>query len=324
MDRAVSTRAEHRGTEPRPGRAAPGSARRSCSSGALSGVTSAAIASAHLEDARDLPSVGSGCRWHSTVVGARGPAGRRRVGGRVDELDGRALEDLGERGRDAPHRPDRRAGARRSTIGSTTSRPVLPDAGPARRERGRPVGSVPSVAHDPPRSQIRRAPASSPAPRRASAPSSPVSSPVAVSASRSSPVVRTGSASSPTSSSAAYGVRAEVIAADLTDEASRVRIATQLADRGLEVDVLVNNAGFSTTGPVAEQRPRPRDRDGPHRRRGRRAPVQPLPARDGRAAAAARSSTSPRPRRSSRCPARPATRRRRRSCSRTARRSAPS
>jgi short-subunit dehydrogenase len=48
----------------------------------------------------------------------------------------------------------------------------------------------------------------------------------------------------------AHGVRAEVIAADLSDQDSRSSIATQLADRGLTVDVLVNNAGLSTTGPV--------------------------------------------------------------------------
>ena len=32
----------------------------------------------------------------------------------------------------------------------------------------------------------------------------------------------------------AHGIRAEVIAADLTDETSRARIATELADRGLD------------------------------------------------------------------------------------------
>lgn len=51
---------------------------------------------------------------------------------------------------------------------------------------------------------------------------------------------------------ATRGVRTEVIAADLTEHASRERIATELADRGLSVSVLVNNAGFSTMGPVAE------------------------------------------------------------------------
>jgi short-subunit dehydrogenase len=51
---------------------------------------------------------------------------------------------------------------------------------------------------------------------------------------------------------AAYGIRAEVLAADLTDEAARTGIATELDGRGLAVDVLVNNAGFTTMGPVAE------------------------------------------------------------------------
>jgi uncharacterized protein len=54
---------------------------------------------------------------------------------------------------------------------------------------------------------------------------------------------------------AAYGIRAAVIATDLADEGARARIATALADCGLTVDVLVNNAGFSTMGPVAESDP---------------------------------------------------------------------
>jgi short-subunit dehydrogenase len=52
-----------------------------------------------------------------------------------------------------------------------------------------------------------------------------------------------------------HGVRAEVVAADLSDEAARSAIAGTLADRGLTVDVLVNNAGFSTTGAVAASDP---------------------------------------------------------------------
>jgi short-subunit dehydrogenase len=48
----------------------------------------------------------------------------------------------------------------------------------------------------------------------------------------------------------AHGVRAEVISADLTDAGARADLAPTLAERGLIVDVLVNNAGFSTTGPV--------------------------------------------------------------------------
>lgn len=50
---------------------------------------------------------------------------------------------------------------------------------------------------------------------------------------------------------ASTGVRAEVVSADLTDEAARSSILDTLADRGLTVDVLVNNAGLSTMGPVA-------------------------------------------------------------------------
>jgi short-subunit dehydrogenase len=47
-----------------------------------------------------------------------------------------------------------------------------------------------------------------------------------------------------------HGVRAEVIGADLTDDSARADLAPTLADRGLTVEVLINNAGFSTTGPV--------------------------------------------------------------------------
>ncbi len=47
-----------------------------------------------------------------------------------------------------------------------------------------------------------------------------------------------------------HGIRAEVIAADLTDEASRSHIVSELASRDLVVNVLVNNAGLSTMGAV--------------------------------------------------------------------------
>lgn len=47
-----------------------------------------------------------------------------------------------------------------------------------------------------------------------------------------------------------HEVRAEVIALDLTDADGRAGLPKQIAARGLTVDVLVNNAGFSTTGPV--------------------------------------------------------------------------
>jgi uncharacterized protein len=48
----------------------------------------------------------------------------------------------------------------------------------------------------------------------------------------------------------AHGVRVEVVAADLTDQVARERIAGEVADRGLAAQVLVNNAGLSTVGPV--------------------------------------------------------------------------
>lgn len=54
---------------------------------------------------------------------------------------------------------------------------------------------------------------------------------------------------------AAHGVRAEVAACDLSDEAARDALAATVAERGLTVDVLVNNAGFSTTGPVHKSTP---------------------------------------------------------------------
>jgi len=50
-------------------------------------------------------------------------------------------------------------------------------------------------------------------------------------------------------------IRAEVVAVDLADEAARDRLAAEVAGRGLTVDVLVNNAGFSTMGPVHKSDP---------------------------------------------------------------------
>jgi len=48
----------------------------------------------------------------------------------------------------------------------------------------------------------------------------------------------------------AHGVRAEVIAADMTDPDARAALVDELEARGLTPDILVNNAGFSTMGPV--------------------------------------------------------------------------
>lgn len=47
---------------------------------------------------------------------------------------------------------------------------------------------------------------------------------------------------------ARFGVEAEPLAADLTDDSSRAEVEKRLADRSRPVDVLVNNAGFGTSG----------------------------------------------------------------------------
>jgi hypothetical protein len=49
---------------------------------------------------------------------------------------------------------------------------------------------------------------------------------------------------------AEHGIRAEVLAADLRDPSSRGAMPAELEQRGLIVEILVNNAGFSTMGPV--------------------------------------------------------------------------
>ena len=52
-----------------------------------------------------------------------------------------------------------------------------------------------------------------------------------------------------------YGVRAETIAVDLVKPASRSRIPGRITELGLEVEILVNNAGFATGGPFYEADP---------------------------------------------------------------------
>ena len=49
-----------------------------------------------------------------------------------------------------------------------------------------------------------------------------------------------------------HGVRAETIGCDVTDEDGRRRLREELAGCGLEVEVLVNNAGFGSGGAFAE------------------------------------------------------------------------
>ena len=53
--------------------------------------------------------------------------------------------------------------------------------------------------------------------------------------------------------SAAHGIRAEISACDLGDAADRDRLAAEIADRELEVEILVNNAGFGGFGTFTEQ-----------------------------------------------------------------------
>jgi short-subunit dehydrogenase len=54
---------------------------------------------------------------------------------------------------------------------------------------------------------------------------------------------------------ARHGVRVEVVPTDLADLDARSALIDVVAGRGLEVDVLVNNAGFSTMGAVAGSDP---------------------------------------------------------------------
>ena len=59
----------------------------------------------------------------------------------------------------------------------------------------------------------------------------------------------------------AHGVKAVAIAADLGVQGSGAKLAADIAQRGLSVDVLVNNAGFGHAGGfAAEPAAKPRDR----------------------------------------------------------------
>jgi short-subunit dehydrogenase len=49
---------------------------------------------------------------------------------------------------------------------------------------------------------------------------------------------------------AAHQVRTEIISVDLTDPGARADLLPTVRERGLTPEVLINNAGFSTTGPV--------------------------------------------------------------------------
>jgi short-subunit dehydrogenase len=49
-----------------------------------------------------------------------------------------------------------------------------------------------------------------------------------------------------------HGIRAEVVAADLSDPGARDNVVREVAARGLVVDILVNTAGFGVYAPFAE------------------------------------------------------------------------
>jgi uncharacterized protein len=53
----------------------------------------------------------------------------------------------------------------------------------------------------------------------------------------------------------AKGVRAHVLVADLSDREARARLLDRTAELGLAAEILVNNAGFTTVGPVTKSDP---------------------------------------------------------------------
>ncbi len=120
----------------------------------------------------------------------------------------------------------------------------------------------------------------------------------------------------------AHDVRAEVDRRRPRRSAARAtRSRRRSTELGLDVEVLVNNAGYGGFGAVRRAGARTRARDDPAERRGARRPRVALPRRAWSSAAVAPSSTSPRPPPSSRSPTTRPTRRPRRSSSATARRS---
>jgi short-subunit dehydrogenase len=54
---------------------------------------------------------------------------------------------------------------------------------------------------------------------------------------------------------ATHGIRAETISCDLSKAAPRGRLPGRIAQLGLDVEILVNNAGFATNGPFHEADP---------------------------------------------------------------------
>jgi short-subunit dehydrogenase len=52
-----------------------------------------------------------------------------------------------------------------------------------------------------------------------------------------------------------HGIRAETLSCDLSKPAGRARIPGRVEQLGLEIEILVNNAGFATNGPFHESEP---------------------------------------------------------------------
>jgi short-subunit dehydrogenase len=52
-----------------------------------------------------------------------------------------------------------------------------------------------------------------------------------------------------------FGIRAETVASDLAKPASRSRIQGRITELGLDIDILINNAGFATGGAFHEADP---------------------------------------------------------------------
>ncbi len=52
-----------------------------------------------------------------------------------------------------------------------------------------------------------------------------------------------------------HGISAHTIACDLAKPASRARLLGRITELGLDVEILVNNAGFATNGPIHEAEP---------------------------------------------------------------------
>ena len=128
-------------------------------------------------------------------------------------------------------------------------------------------------------------PASSPAPRPASAPTSRASSPGAATRHARRPPRGPPDARSPRSWPRPRRARRGHRLRRLDRRRAARRWSQQLRERGRDVEVLVNNAGYGIGGQVPGARRRDRGDDGPHELRGGRRALRRVRAADGRARA---------------------------------------